>query len=86
MDGVTSCSKDIFRRYFIGALRDIGVSLDDAQLFCCLNQSKRLMDLSICMTISIKLDEYMEARVPDYKGCLPKDTYEDIVSYNFSDD
>ena len=32
------------------------------------------------------LDEFMEARVPDYKGCMPKDDWEAIINYNFSDD
>ena len=34
----------------------------------------------------MKLDDFMEARVPDYKGCMPKDTWKDIINYNFSDD
>ena len=33
-----------------------------------------------------KLDEFMEARVPDYKGCMPKDDWEAIINYNFSED
>ena len=51
-----------------------------------MNQRRRLMDLGICTVISMKLDEFMEARVPDYKGCMPKDDWEAIINYNFSDD
>ena len=42
--------------------------------------------VDICTVISMKLDEFMEARVPDYKGCMPKDDWETIINYNFSDD
>lgn len=86
MDAVSSITKEMFRRYFIAALVSIGIPLDQANLFCCMNQRKRLMDFGICTVISIKLDEFMEARVPDYKGCMPKDNWEAIINYNFSDD
>lgn len=86
MDAVSSVTKEMFRRYFIAALVSIGIPLDQANLFCCMNQRKRLMDFGICTVISIKLDEFMEARVLDYKGCMPKDNWETIINYNFSDD
>ena len=94
MDAVSSVTKEMFRRYFIAALVSIGIPLDQANLFCCMNQCKRLMDFGICTVISIKLDqafiekldEFMEARVPDYKGCMPKDDWEAIINYNFSND
>ena len=79
MDAVSSVTKEMFRRYFIAALVSIGIPLDQANLFCCMNQRRRTV-------ISMKLDEFMEARVPDYKGCMPKDDWEAIINYNFSDD
>lgn len=86
MDAVSSVTKEMFRRHFIAALVSIGIPLDQANLFCCMNQHRRLMDLGICTVISMKLDEFMEARVSDYKGCMPKDDWEAIINYNFSDD
>lgn len=86
MDAVTNCSVDMFRRHFIAALVNIGIGLDDAQLFCCMNQSKRLKDYGMCNTISIKIDEFMERRIPGYKGFTVNDTWSDIVKYNFNDD
>ena len=80
MDAVSSVTKEMFRRYFIAALVSIGIPLDQANLFCCMNQRRRLMDLGICTVIS------MEARISDYKGCMPKDDWEAIINYNFSDD
>lgn len=84
MDAVTSCTKDIFRRYFVASLVSIGIPIDVANLFCCMNQTKKLKDLGICSVISMKLDEFMEARVPNYKGCMPNDDWETIINYNFS--
>jgi hypothetical protein len=86
MDAVSSVTKEMFRRYFIAALINIGIPIDQANLFCCINQTKSLVDFGICTVISMKLDDFMEARVPDYKGCMPKDTWKDIINYNFSDD
>lgn len=86
MDAVSSVTKEMFRRYFIATLVSIGIPLDQANLFCCMNQRKRLIDFGICTVISIKLDEFMKAKVPDYKGCMPKDNWEAIINYNFSDD
>ena len=43
MDAVSSVTKEMFRRYFIAALVSIGIPLDQANLFCCMNQRKRLM-------------------------------------------
>ena len=60
MDAVSSVTKKMFRRYFIAALVSIGIPLDQANLFCCMNQRRRLMDLGICTVISMKLDEFME--------------------------
>ena len=40
----------------------------------------------ICTVISMKIDDFMEAIIPDYKGCMPINTWKDIVDYNFSDD
>ena len=56
MDAVSSVTKEMFRRYFIAALVSIGIPLDQANLFCCMNQRRRLMDLGICTVISMKLD------------------------------
>ena len=86
MDAVSSVTKEMFRRYFIAALVSIGIPLDQANLFCCMNQRKRLMDIGICTDISMQLDVYMDARDPDYKGCMPIDDWEAIIIYNFSDD
>lgn len=86
MAPVTSVTKDIFRRYFVAALTSIGIPIDQANLFCCQNQTKKLKDLGICVTISMHIDEFMEARVPDYKGCMPNDDWETIVNYNFTYD
>ena len=61
MDAVSSVTKEMFRRYFIAALVSIGIPLDQANLFCCMNQRKRLMDFGICTVISMKLDEFMES-------------------------
>lgn len=86
MDAVSSVTKEMFRRYFIAALVSIGIPFDQANLFCCMNQRRRLMDLGICTIISMKIDDFMEAIIPDYKGCMPNNTWKDIVDYNFTDD
>lgn len=86
MEAIANCSIDMFRRHFIAALVNIGMKLDTAQLFCCITQQKRLKDYGMCNTISIKIDEFMEARVPGYKGFTVNNTWNDIIEYNFNDD
>ena len=49
MDAVSSVTKEMFRRYFIAALVSIGIPLDQANLFCCMNQRKRLMDFGLSL-------------------------------------
>ena len=51
-----------------------------------MNSTIRLQDMYICTVITMKIDDFMEAIIPDYKGCMPNNTWKDIVDYNFSDD
>lgn len=86
MNAVTGVTKDMFRRYFLAALVSIGIPNTIGNKFCDENSTMCLQDMYICTVISIKIDEFMEAIIPDYKGCMPNNTWKDIVDYNFSDD
>lgn len=86
MDAVSSVTKEMFRRYFLAALVSIGIPNSKGNEFCDENSTMRLQDMYICTVISMKIDAFMEAIIPDYKGCMPNNTWKDIVDYNFSDD
>lgn len=86
MDAVSSVTKEMFRRYFLAALVSIGIPNSKGNGFCDENSTMRLQDMYICTVISMKIDDFMEAIIPDYKGCMPNNTWKDIVDYNFSDD
>ena len=45
MDVVSSVTKEMFRRYFIAALVSIGIPLDQANLFCCMNRHQFLLKI-----------------------------------------
>lgn len=82
---ITNVSKDVFRRIFIGALVNIGMDMETANKFCMPNNPIRLKDLKVCMNISVFIDEFIESKVPEYKGCLPKDNWDEILDYNYND-
>lgn len=81
---ITSCNKEMFRRYFIAALCNIGIDIAEANKFCVPGNKTKLEELYICVPISLVIDEFIEARVPDYKGCMPDNTWDDIVKYNMN--
>lgn len=86
MNAISSVTKEVFRRYFVAALVNLGIPIDQANAFCIAGNKKRIMDFGICNTISIKIDEFMEERISDYKGFLVHENWDTIVNYNFSDD